>query len=289
MAKLNLNQMLNELQNSCKLQSKNQYVRYIQQLDKANNGQTANWINSAIKGKNLTNPLDYVLQLFDNWRKSYTGTHSQKTISNWKSGYKQLSISVLGIFYANVWAFSNNSNRIDLALCQIVAQNALFADPSLVGAVIKGYAGTKNNIGKGNPHASWDHMTTVRDTKVKKGTTLNISVGGVTYTCKADDNTNANRYIKQAVSISKGIVRSKTGDFVDYEACHIWDIPGDPRYYASIANLVLLPRAYGQLSDHCPAVKELLRYEAYKRFGFLPVGQSIPSMPKYYNQITWRY
>lgn len=286
MASLTLSQMLNELQNSCKLKSTKQYANYIGQLDKANNKQTANWINSAIQGKTLIDPVGYAMSQFDNWANSYTG-HSQKTISNWRSGFKQLATSVLGIFYANVWAFSNNSNNIDFALCQIVAQNALFASLEVVKAVIKGTLGTKQNRGKGNQYASWDCMGTVRSSN-NKGKTITVSVGGVTYYCRADNNTYANRYIKEAVSISKGVKGSITKAFVGYEACHVWDIPTDPRYYASVANLVLLPRAFGQLSDHCPAVKELLRYEVYKRFGFLPQGESTPKMPTYYNNIVWR-
>jgi hypothetical protein len=287
MATLTLQQMVNELMGSCKLKSTNQYVNYIWQLDKANNQNTANWINSAIQGKKLQDPTGYAMNIFDTWSRTYTG-HSIKTISNWKSAYKQLATSVLGIFYANIWAFSNNSSKIDEVLCQIVAQNALFASEDIVKDVINGNQGTnENRNNNGNKYASWDYMSTVRDMK-NKGKIITVRAGGNTYKCRADDNTYANRYIKQAVSISKNIKGRISKTFVDYEACHVWDIPGDPRYYASIANLVLLPRAFGQLSDHCPAVKALLRYEVYHRFGFLPTGKQVPTRPTFYGQIKWR-
>ena len=74
----------------------------------------------------------------------------------------------------------------------------------------------------------------------------------------------------------------------DYEACHIWDMPGDRRYYASIANLILLPRALAKLTDHNETVKKLLRYEVFKRFGFKPEGQSEPERPNNYYKYVWR-
>jgi hypothetical protein len=52
----------------------------------------------------------------------------------------------------------------------------------------------------------------------------------------------------------------------------------------------LVPRAFADLTDHCDPVKELLRYEAFKRFGnvSVPNGKTVPSRPKYYGNIIWR-
>ena len=108
----------------------------------------------------------------------------------------------------------------------------------------------------------------------------------------ADDNTLANRAIKNAVveSFNHKFGPSKIpfGCFKDYETCHIWDLPGDRRYYASIANLVLIPRCLAALTDHFQDVKDLLRKEAFNRFGFVPDGEAVPAC-KHYNKITWRY
>lgn len=44
----------------------------------------------------------------------------------------------------------------------------------------------------------------------------------------------------------------------------------DARYHTSVANVVLLPREIAGLTDHCQTVEDLLKYEAWKRFGFKP-------------------
>ena len=110
----------------------------------------------------------------------------------------------------------------------------------------------------------------------------------------ADDNTIANQAIKKAIIESyrrKGIesVIDDISLFKDYEACHVWDRPTDRRYYASIANLILLPRALAQLTDHCDEVKELLRYEVFRRFGFKPDEEAqAPKQPAKYARYKWR-
>ena len=74
-------------------------------------------------------------------------------------------------------------------------------------------------------------------------------------------------------------------------SCTIWNrgLPGDRRYYASIANLILLPRALAKLTDHNDEVKKMLRYEVFKRFGFKPEEQTDdPEKPKNYNNYVWR-
>jgi hypothetical protein len=108
----------------------------------------------------------------------------------------------------------------------------------------------------------------------------------------ADDNTLANRAIKTAVlksfELKFGSSKYSYTYFRGYAACHIWDLPDDRRYYASIANLVLIPRSLAALSDHFPEVRNLLRLEAYKRFGFIPDGMPLPAS-KNHSQVVWRY
>ncbi len=264
--------------------SQKSYRSYLYSLNKANGGKTAEWISDIIQGAKINDPIDAAIKKFDSFFNTYTG-RSQSTIGNWKTAYRRLSESIIGIFYGNVWAFYNNRQKYDEYLCQIVAQNALFPTKKIVDDVIHGKLGTKNNVSKGgNPYASWDFMEHVRVTGKKKGTPITIG----SFQCKADDNTSANHYIKQAILKSLNLKSCGINRFNDYEACHVWDMPNDPRYYASIANLILLPRAFGQLTDHCNAVKELLRYEVYKRFGFLPVNARVPSKPVFYNIIVWR-
>ena len=62
----------------------------------------------------------------------------------------------------------------------------------------------------------------------------------------------------------------------------------DARYHTSVANVVLLPREIAGLTDHCQAVEDLLKYEAWKRFRFKPDEEEVPQRPKNYSKIVWR-
>ena len=77
--------------------------------------------------------------------------------------------------------------------------------------------------------------------------------------------------------------------FKGFETCHIWpETCYDARYHTSVGNVVLLPREVAGLTDHCQAVEDLLKYEAWKRFRFKPDEEAVPSKPKNYNKIIWR-
>ena len=52
--------------------------------------------------------------------------------------------------------------------------------------------------------------------------------------------------------------------------------------------MILLPRALAKLTDHNDAVKELLKYEVFIRFGFKPDEEGVPAEPKDYNKYIWR-
>lgn len=264
---------LTSMQNTSRVTSSSlkSYVSYLKSLDKANGGMTATWILEVVKMRPRPNdPVEEALKAFNN------AMLSSPSLANWKTAYKSLCEAVLGVYFANVWAFTDSS--VEFELCQLIASNAIFASSNVVAAVRNGQLGTAQNKNVGNQYASWDNMTHVR---CKNG-------GTVPQGCVADDNTCANHYIKQAVIKSYNLPIASFDAFSGYETCHVWDNPYDPRYYASIANLVLVPRAFGQLTDHSDAVKALLRYEVYKRFGFVPSGEAVPTQPKYYNKITWR-
>lgn len=219
--------------------------------------------------KTLMNDVDTILA------NNYTG----KEQTDFKCGFRKFVQCILGLYFAELWL---NISAKDFELCKLIAANALFASKEIVDKVKSGEIGAKNNIGKGNKWASWDNMLHVRDLSCDKNTKL--SDGHL-----ADDNIIANHAIKKAVLLSQTTVFSTSFDCLDgYEACHVWDRPKDPTCYASIANLVLLPRALGQLTDHCDAIKDLLHYEVYKRFQFIPDGELRPSKPTYYDKIKWR-
>lgn len=282
-----------------------QYTNYIRSIDRINKGQTVQWIIDVVKKKGQI--LDAVAK-FDTFFIANRGGLSSKTISNYKSGFTKFTEVTLGFFSANAWLTRGKGKKTNLFLCQLIADNALFASKEIVEQVRQGKLGTRGN--KPNNYASWDYMAHARILRDQAGNPIKRGVScpdNVVYpricgnyqdldqNVSADDNTYANQYIKKAVLASfkkcyGGLGTSLYDCFTDYEACHIWDLPGDRRYYASIANLVLLPKALAGLTDHNDMVKELLRYEAFKRFQFKPDDETTPPpMPKYYDQIKWRY
>lgn len=92
---------------------------------------------------------------------------------------------------------------------------------------------------------------------------------------RIDDNTYANRALKEA--ISKGV------KFEDFEVCHIW--PGttyDERYHTLLQNLVLIPRVLAGLSDHMEEAIAMLKFRSWELYGWHPENQEIPQKPDYY-------
>lgn len=259
------------------------YISSVRRVDRLSGNLVVSWITNAISGNTAgKTPLLYVMAEFDKWVTLSSVNNNKNTWSKLQSYFKDFARTIIGVFKANEWAFK--STKFDKTLCQIVAMNAIFASFDVIEKVKRHKLGRKENLNietpqEENKYASWDNMTHIRVTNKKNKIPQGL---------KADDNTIANHAIKRAIIASYGLNFGKYDDFNDYEACHIWDMPGDPRYYASIMNLVLVPRAFGQLTDHCDAVKQLLRYEAHERFGFCPEGEEVPEKPSYYNDIVWR-
>ena len=262
------------------------HAKRIVEVAKDNDIKIIDELFDVIENKKEKNPVQFIMDKINNCvNASDIAKGSQST---YKSKFKAFIKCVIGFYNANVW-FSVGKEDNDLLVCKLVAQNALFASKHVVQLVKEGKLGTKNN--KDNAYASWDNCDHIRAINTKK----NVPVKDINNKdCRADDNCYANRFIKQAVVES---FKRKYGydmlmptylNLTNYEACHVWDKPDDSRYYASIMNLVLLPSALAQLSDDNEAVKKLLRYEAWKRFGFYPDGENKPICPNNYNEIVWR-
>lgn len=93
---------------------------------------------------------------------------------------------------------------------------------------------------------------------------------------RMDDNSYPNSQMKSSMK-KRGII--PTG----YETCHIWEgTCYDSRYHTCYANLVLLPRAIASLSDHSESIRAILKYRAFKLFGFKPEGEDDPVCPENY-------
>ncbi len=265
--------------------SKKSYLRYVKRVDIENKGKTLQWLKDAAKNTNA-DPLGELSNEFDNW---FNGKPIKpKTKSNWKTGLLTLGKFVFGFNESSINLQS--IKKFDLLACQLIAQTAIFCPKHIYEDVKNGKCGSKDNQPKGNAFGSWFNCKYQRAKKgQKRGSIIKDSIlGDITL----DDNTKANYAIKKAVleGLKKyGIHNADIGIFKGFEACHIWaDTCYNPRYHTSVANLVLIPREIAGLTDHCDAVKELLKYESFKRFGFKPDGENTPNEPKNYDKLTWR-
>lgn len=259
--------------------SQKSYVSYVKSLDRANDGQTCQWLKNAVMSDE---PIKSLSDSFDEYFKSHP---EKKAQSQWKTGLKRL-----GDFLCGFTDSSTNLHSIkdfDLLACELVAQSAIFCPKDVFELVKAGKEGSKENVRMGgNEFGAWYHYTFQRARHDEKRREYKDS------TIRFDDNTHANTAIKTAVL--KGLKRYGVHSgskqlFRGFEACHIWpDTCYDARYHTSVGNIVLLPREIAGFTDHCSAVEELLKYEAWKRFGFKPAEAEIPSKPKNYNRIVWR-
>ena len=284
--KNNLEKILNDfegyLASSATISSKSQksYLSYVRSLDKANEGQTSEWLKKAVASKT---PIESLSQSFE----EYFSAHPEKNAqTQWKTGLMRLGDFVCGITNSSINLKSINIKKFDLFACQLVAQSAVFCSKEIFDKVKNGKEGsTENQKQGGNEFGAWYHYTVKRTKESKKG---GFDAEGV----RLDDNTYANKAIKTAVFKGLkhyGIYTTSKRLFRGYEACHIWpETCYDARYHTSVGNIVLLPREVAGLTDHCQAVKELLKYEAWERFRFKPAGEEIPAKPKYYNDIVWK-
>lgn len=268
--------------------------------------------------KNHLNPVGQMLDWLQKQKEYKDFIDDNK--SSYKSGFKQFATALFGFYQANTWL---NNNKNDFLFCQLIAENTLFASREVFDKVKNGDLGADKLRKDGfedilvrgaNEYGSWDYMAHARRVGKKKKNQLCTDAHNDEITNRlknkknkynycdindmiiADDNTCANIYIKTAILVSyknkfdgNPLFTLGTKDyFADYEACHVWDLPGDRRYYASIGNLVLVPRALAQLTDHSDAVKQLLRYEVFIRFGFKPDEEKVPEKPTFYEKIHWR-
>lgn len=257
--------------------SQRSYVSYVKSLDKANEGLTYQWLKDATENEN---PIDYLSDTFDKYFKN----NPDKTPQNqWKTGLKRLGDFICGFTHSttNLHSIKN----FDSIACELVAQSAIFCSKDIFDSVKNGELGSKENIGVGNKYGSWYNCKYQRATPQQKRREI---IDGVTL----DDNTFANTAIKMAVlkGLEKfGIHGNEKQIFKGFEACHIWPKTCyDARYHTCVANIILLPREIAGLTDHCQAVEDLLKYEAWRRFGFKPDEADAPPRPNNYSKIVWR-
>ena len=257
--------------------SQKSYVSYVKSLDKANEGQTCQWLTDVVA---TDAPTKYLSDTFDEYFKK----NPEKTAQNqWKTGLKRLGDFICGFTHSSTNLHS--IKNFESIACDLVAQSAIFCPTEIFEMVKNGELGSRENIGIGNIYGSWYNCKYQRAKHFQK---RGEKCGDITF----DDNTYANNAIKLA--LLKGLERygihgSSRQIFKGFETCHIWpDTCYDARYHTSVANVVLLPREIAGLTDHCQAVEDLLKYEAWKRFRFKPDEEEVPQRPKNYNEKIWR-
>lgn len=106
----------------------------------------------------------------------------------------------------------------------------------------------------------------------------NEKKGMIVNDIRIDDNTYANRALKEAVD--------KSVKFENFTVCHIWPYTTyDERYHTLLANLVMLPRGLASLSDYCEDIIDVLKYRAFELYGWYPADREQPEKPDYYPTI----
>ena len=278
----------------------NDYVGYVRTINKNNGGSTMLWLNEALTiqqnmvdepltiqqnkdGEPKLTPIGYLTERFDECFENISNIKN-KTKDDYKVGLMWLWKYVCGF---NDSTINLQSIRgFELTACQLIAQSAIFCTKEVFEKVISGECGSyENKKNNGNKYGSWYYCKYQR---ARVGQKRREVIGNITL----DDNTYANSAIKYAIleGLEKyGIHKRDKQIFKGFEACHIWpNTCIDARYHTSVANLVLIPREIAGLTDHCDAVVELLKYEAWKRFGFKPEEEDVPQRPKYYKDVIWR-
>jgi len=98
---------------------------------------------------------------------------------------------------------------------------------------------------------------------------------------KFEPNIKANKALSRALGVSPK-------DRPNWTCCHIWGNDdekyasdrsevNDPRYYSCPANMILLPSPLKSFTDFLPQIKVALRLTAFRLFGFLPAGRTLPT------------
>lgn len=268
--------------------SADSYKSYINKFRPALDTDLNDWLTEALADsllKTTKERVDYIMAKCTSSLKASNAT--SKDVSNGLSAIRKLILYILSRFDA---ALSMSIFLDDKTLAQFVAKTAIFATPETVEQIKAHKLGAKSNtmVAKNAPanvFASWDNEMSFRDNAGVRnnGKSFRDSTGIL-----HDDNTTANYAIKKAILAGMGISTSHTNLFKGYEACHIYGMPNNPKYYTSIMNLVLIPSALAALSDSHDYVMDVLKYKAFELYGFVPSGYSNPAEPHGYNSLKWR-
>lgn len=154
----------------------------------------------------------------------------------------------------------NALEKLNINLIDLIAETSLWASPDDVKELIR-ITGSSTRF----PY-----------TRRKKNSEVK---GEIINGIRLDDNTYANSAIKEILGF-KG--KSKK-NIENMNTCHIYDESCyNEEYHTKIENLVLIPKAIAQLSDHYDKVKEVLKYRSYELYGWYLPSEGIPNKPEKY-------
>lgn len=285
--------------NKIKEESRKSYSGYLTSINQ-HMGNGISWlINSVIKNKYKKNTPEEMQNLYKEETNSKTYDVAKKTMQNWGSALGSLGEFIFG--HINAQTNIESIENFNLISCKLVAQSAIFCSREVFERVKNGELGSPKYGERNNEGAWYAH-------KYKRAH-ANENSGCEDSDVILDDNTYANHAIKYAIcaDLKKYGISISIDAFEGFEACHIWDETCyNKKYHTSVANIVLLPRSIASLTDHCDAVKKLLQYEAWRRFGFKPEENEYYKLyskdntnfsysdypreePLYYDSIKWKY
>ena len=70
---------------------------------------------------------------------------------------------------------------------------------------------------------------------------------------------------------------------------HVWPTSEDRRSYTHLANLVMVPEAFGSLTDKNGPLTGFLQWHAWSVYGWKPEHKPVPEKPDHFDSIQWRY
>lgn len=156
-------------------------------------------------------------------------------------------------------------DKLNINLVELVAETSLWASPKIV----------KELIEKTGTSTRFPNVRRKRGNEIKGD-----KIGEV----RLDDNTYANSAIKEML----GFKGENKKHLENMYTCHIYDETCyNEEYHTKIENLVLIPKAIAQLSDHYDDVKRVLKYRSYELYGWFLPEEGMPAKPLNYPN-NWR-
>jgi len=70
---------------------------------------------------------------------------------------------------------------------------------------------------------------------------------------------------------------------------HVWPTSEDRHSYTHLANLAMVPEAFGSLTDKKGPLTGFLQWHAWRTYGWKPEHKGVPEKPDCFDEVEWRY